>query len=498
MLAGSLLAGCGRPEARRLDVLLVTVDTLRADFVHSYGFAAETTPNLDALARRGVLFETAIAASTATVPSHASIMTSRYVREHSVGPWNGSTRLDGLPTLAESFRAAGYETAAFVSNVVLESRSGLDRGFDLYDDELPAAELNRALYFERGAADTAARALAWLARPRTAPFFLWVHLQDPHGPYTPPEPWKELVPEVPLRTSALLPVLRVNRGRGGLPSYQALPGVRTAARYAGLYAGEIAFTDHWIGELMGACERAAGAAGLVALVTADHGESLDEDGFFFQHGHSTSPEQARVPFVVAAPGLTPRRIQAAQGVVSHVDVAPTLLALAGLAPLDAPSGVSLAPVLRGEAPLPARTVISDVGHELAAWDARGYVTVKVIRPGGSLEPELDPAPAIRAQTIDWQRYERVEPDAGESGAAMPRWRRTGETPLPRDVADYVSRQVPAVLAQAMGEEDLERLRALGYLPPKLSAELPAELAPDLPPDPSPDERPAAPPAEPGS
>ncbi len=142
------------------DVLLVTVDTLRADFVHSYGFEAETTPNIDALAARGVLFETAIAASTATVPSHASIMTSRYVREHSVGPFNGATRLEGAATLAEAFRAAGYETAAFVSNVVLKARTGLDRGFDLYDDELPVGETNRGSYFERVAGDTVERAVA--------------------------------------------------------------------------------------------------------------------------------------------------------------------------------------------------------------------------------------------------------------------------------------------------------------------------------------------------
>jgi arylsulfatase len=418
-------------------VLLITVDTLRADFVHSYGFAAETTPNIDALAARGVLFETAVAASTATVPAHASIMTSRWVREHSVGPWNGATRLEGLSTLAEAFHAAGYETAAFVSNVVLKARTGLDRGFDHYDDDLPEGETNRGMYFERVAPETVARAGAWLearTETRTGPFFVWVHLQDPHGPYTPPEPWSRVVDEVRLRTAKELPILGVNRGRGGIPRYQELPGERRAARYAGLYAGEIALTDHSIGELLSVAETAA-SGGLVVALTADHGESLDEDGFFFQHGHATTPEQARVPLVVVAPGVPPRRVA---GVVGHVDLAPTLLELAGLDALDRQSGISLARVLREGEPLPARAIVSDIGHELSAYDSEGYWTVKLFE-GGS----------------DWQRYRR------EGGA----WRKVPEPKLPPEIRSYVESAVQTVPAHAMSDDDVARLRALGYLPP---------------------------------
>ncbi|MCP4906588.1 MAG: sulfatase-like hydrolase/transferase, partial [bacterium] len=142
-------------ERSRPDVLLITIDTLRADYVHAYGFPLEITPSIDALAERGVLFENAIAAATLTAPAHASIMTSRYVREHSIGSRNGDTRLDELSTLAESFSEAGYATAAFVSNAVLRRRIGLDRGFDTYDDELPSREQNRGNYFERIAEETA-------------------------------------------------------------------------------------------------------------------------------------------------------------------------------------------------------------------------------------------------------------------------------------------------------------------------------------------------------
>ncbi len=438
LLAAILQLGCSPRSGSHPDVLLITIDTLRADFVHSYGFSREITPNMDALAARGVLFETAIAASTATVPAHASIMTSRYVREHSVGSENGATRLTGVTTLAESLRSAGYDTAAFVSNVVLKTRTGLDQGFDVYDDLLPSSEANRGEYFERTADDTAGRALAWLAQPRDRPFFLWVHLQDPHGPYTPPGAWADAVDEVPLRTDRVLSVLPVNRGRGGIPSYQALVGIRRAPRYAALYAGEIAFTDHWVGELLAAVD---GDDAVIAL-TADHGESLDENGFFFQHGHTTTPEQALVPLIVVAPGIAPRRIE---GVTSHVDIAPTLLELAGLAKLEAASGISLVPALRGEAPLPDRVVLSDVGHELSAYDSRGYLTVKILGKG----------PLGQGRPLHPQRFERVEGG----------WRKSAASPLPPAIHGYLASAVTPVPAHAMSDEDVERLRALGYLPP---------------------------------
>jgi hypothetical protein len=244
---------------------------------------------------------------------------------------------------------------------------------------------------------------------------------------------------VRLRTAKELPILGVNRGRGGIPRYQELPGERRAARYAGLYAGEIALTDHSIGELLSVAETAA-SGGLVVALTADHGESLDEDGFFFQHGHATTPEQALVPLVIVAPGIAPGRVA---GVASHVDIAPTLLELAGLEALGASSGVSLVPALRGE-PLPGgRSVWSDIGHEVSAYDATGYLTVKVVRPD-----------------LDWQRYERVEsPDGSIS------WPKGPDSELPASVASYLSEAVEIVPAHAMSEADLERLRALGYLPP---------------------------------
>jgi arylsulfatase len=186
--AVSAVRSCG---GRPPNVLLITVDTLRADHLHCYGQSLPTSPNIDALAARSVVFERAIAASGYTGPAHSSIMTSKYPRRQSTAFSNGLLTLAGVETLADALRQSGYDTAAFVSNGVLAAGSGLNHGFDVYDDELPTVERNRFNVFERLAPQTAARALAWLERPRTKPFFLWVHFQDPHGPYTPPEAYRD-------------------------------------------------------------------------------------------------------------------------------------------------------------------------------------------------------------------------------------------------------------------------------------------------------------------
>jgi len=166
----------GTEAAKPRSVLLITIDTLRADHVRAYGSEVAQTPSIDALAARGVLFENVIAAASVTAPSHASILTSRFSREHTIGTVNGTTRLVGGETLAEHFSQAGYDTAAFVGNFVLRPEIGLDRGFALYDADLPSAEANRPTRFERRAEATTRRALDWLRAPREQPFFLWVQL----------------------------------------------------------------------------------------------------------------------------------------------------------------------------------------------------------------------------------------------------------------------------------------------------------------------------------
>lgn len=433
------------PAAPLRTVALITIDTLRADYVHAYGFPQATTPTLDALAARGVLFDRAIAAAASTIPSHASMMTGRYPRQQSTGARNGDTRLEGLPTVAERFSDAGWDTAAFVSNVVLQRRSGLDRGFQHYDERLPSSETSRVGY-ERIAGDTVDAALGWLGEHDGRNVFLWVHLQDPHGPYTPPAEWIERFEAPTLAFDPELEPAKNDRPRGAIPHYQFIEGVHRASEYARRYAAEIAYADAALGRLAAALSE---RGPLVLLVTSDHGESLGENDRFLQHGHSSTPELARVPMLLVAPGLSQER----RGeLVSHVDVAPTLLELAGLAPLPDPSGLALAVPERGVRDLPDRTVFCDAVGESSAYRLQSYVRISGF-----------------SDTSGARAIERI--DAGDTGALQVsatsqapdgQWRSKIDPQLTRELRRYLRAEVPVVPA-SLNAETLERLRQLGYL-----------------------------------
>jgi arylsulfatase A-like enzyme len=440
-----LLAGCGSgPESLR-SVVLVTIDTLRADYVHAYGFPQPTTPVLDGLAARGVVFDRAIAASSSTIPSHASMMTGHYPRQQSTGARNGDTRLEGQPTVAERFAAAGWRTGAFIGNVVLQRRSGLDRGFEHYDERLPQGETNRVT-FERIGSDAVDAAIAWLGEQDDQRVFLWVHLQDPHGPYTPPSEWLEGIeaPDVP--GDRELEVARVDRPRGAIPRYQYLEGLHRPSEYARRYAGEIAYADAALGRLLATLE-ARGP--LALLVTSDHGESLGENDHYLQHGHASTPELARIPMLLLAPGLPHER----RGeLVSHVDVAPTLLELAGLDPLPAPAGLALAASLRAERALPDRTVFCDAVGESSAYRLHSYVR---------LTGFADSTAARAVRRLDAGDAAGLRLSGTREGADG-RWVPGLDAGLLRELRAYLRDEVE-VRPASLDDATLERLRELGYL-----------------------------------
>jgi arylsulfatase len=430
----------------RASVLLLTIDTLRADHLGSYGHPEPISPEIDALARRGVVFERAVAASSRTAPSHASILTSRFVRDHAIGSVNGATRLEHEPTLATLLSARGYATAAFVSNTVLQRHTGLDRGFDLYDDQLTEREDNRGEIFERRAPDTAERALAWLAGAKP-PWLAWVHFNDPHGPYDAPAPHTRH-PQLsgfvrgPARDrpEKALPVLDEQSGRGGIPAYQVQGELRMPREYRARYAAEIRFTDAQVGRLLAGAERAAGSGGLIVLLTSDHGESLGEEGVYFAHGNGTAPDLAHVPFILVAPGLAPGR---ESGLVHHVDVLPTLLERLGLEPPPGSAGLALARARRD--PLPSRSLYTDVGHEVSAYRDDRFERLRV-----------DP---YRRESLTY----RWSVDAG--------WQPTGaDAALQRDLASYAERSAPLSRITMPDAAERQRLRALGYVPPPSPAE----------------------------
>ena len=288
------------------NLLVITLDTTRADRLGCYGRVDASTPALDALAARGARFAEAVTVAPETLPAHTSIFTGLWPPRHGVRI-NSESRLDArLPTLAELMQERGYQTAAFVSAFVLDARFGLDQGFDLYDDAVESAagsSFAAGVNERRGDATTDA-ALRWLRRRDPhRPFFAWVHYFDAHAPYAPPAPFAE--------------------------------------RFAGaLYEGEIAFVDTQVGRLLAGLDEARQRENTVVVVVGDHGESLGEHG---ERTHSVFLYRGvmRVPFIVSNPRLFPKPVTIDRAVVSVVDVLPTLAELLALRDPHRRDGASL-------------------------------------------------------------------------------------------------------------------------------------------------------------
>jgi len=349
LLLLTALAGCRGPApAQGANVVLITLDTVRADHIGTYGYADARTPEIDALADESAVFETAISVAPITLPTHTTLFTGEYPFRHGVRN-NGSFRLaEEAETLAERFRAAGYDTAAVVSAMVLDSKFGLDQGFRIYDDDLYAGEEQKLFMFKEVRAEvTIDKVLALLEGELREPFFLWVHLFDPHADYQPPPPYDVLFLEQP-------------------------------------YDGEIAYVDKQLGRLFDALRSGGRDSRTVTVLTADHGDSLGDHGEQ-THGIFIYRSTTHVPMMVRGPGIAPQRIE---GLVSQVDVAPTLTELAGLEPLGE-DGVSLVGTLARGKPVPSRpgVYIESLNprmhfgwHELRAIDAGDEKYIDAPRP----------------------------------------------------------------------------------------------------------------------
>lgn len=339
---------CGGPA--RPNVVLVVVDTLRADAVGAYG-GPLATPALDALAAEGVLFARAVAPAPETAPSHVTLFTGRAVQRHGVTR-NGLPLPEDVPVLAEAFRDAGYDTAAFASSFILDARFGWSRGFRVYDATFPkegeTLRHRRGFWsrfefegFDRRAAATSAAALGWLARARE-PFFLFVHYFDPHAPYAAEAEWVAQVPRAWARREARARAGALKRGYPRLPPGQLASILRE-------YQAEVLAVDAAVGTLLAALEaRGSGERTLVA-VTADHGEGLGQHGTL-DHAPNLYEEQLHVPLLLRLPGALPAgaRVETPVGLV---DLPPTLADLAGVAFEGPVDGRSLAGALRaGEEP----------------------------------------------------------------------------------------------------------------------------------------------------
>ncbi len=329
-LAALGLAGCRdhksaatadlRGAAGDCNLLLITLDTTRADRLGCYGRPQAATPALDGLAQAGVRFTQAFTQVPVTLPAHTVLLTGTYPPENGVRNNSRYALRTDLPTLAEIFRQHGYQTGAFIGSQILDRRYGLDRGFEVYEDRMPL--------YDRPANQVCDDALAWLSRVRDRPFFAWVHFYDPHTPYVPP-------PDFLRRTGEA-------------------------------YQGEIAFMDFHIGRLLDWLRSHDLSSKTLVIAVADHGESLGEHGFLW-HSLLLYDSIMRVPLIVSLPGRLPQAASR-DAVVGLVDILPTILDLMGWSIPAEVSGQSFLAALAGQATPPRQSYgETDYGYEDYGW-----------------------------------------------------------------------------------------------------------------------------------
>ena len=405
-----LLTACSRlaektaPASLAPDVVLITVDTLRADRV-----GGALTPAINAVGNRGARFRAARTTVPLTLPAHVSLMTGTIPPATGVR-LNGAHRFDGTrPTLATLFKESGSETAAFIGAFVLDRQFGLAGGFDLYDDRIartPGASLN--LEAQRPASAVADRSIAWIrgrhqaGGPSRRPYFVWAHFYDPHAPYTPPAD---------------------ARARAG----------------GDAYGGEVAYADAEIGRLLRAVSEASAGRPALIVILGDHGESLGEHGER-THGMLLYDGALRIPLVIAGPGVPAAEHRQP---VSIVDVAPTLLRLAGIAVPGGMQGRDLLAAPGG-------------GHEVYAETV--YPRTLGWSPLAALVD--DRWKIISAEGAGEELYD-LENDSAERDNASGRKPEVVQAAVTRLAAIKRAEAVPA--SAAVNAEAQERLRALGYI-----------------------------------
>lgn len=320
------------PSVTGPSILLICVDTVRADHVGLYGYHRATTPRIDAFFGKGRLYERTYATSPSTGPSVVSILTGLYPHRHGVRVL--CQRISpNVVTVVDHLRRAGYEAAAVISNAVLaDSASGLGSRFDYYDDDVNEQEPFRKEMFERSAARTTDAAIHWLTdrRQSTKPHFLWVHYMDPHGPYRPPA-------DKPADFSHEAPKW-IDPER--VPAYSREPDLCDGNEYVDRYDEEIAYTDREVGRLLDAYTESGLTDDALIIFTSDHGESMMEHEYWFRHERNTYEEMIRVPLVLRHSLLEPGQESIA---VSTADLAPTILELVGLNVPSGLDGMSLLP-----------------------------------------------------------------------------------------------------------------------------------------------------------
>lgn len=433
-------SACGAPETSQPNLLLIVVDTLRADHVSPYGYRADVTPRLSQLAEEGARVETAYSPTATTGPTHAGLFTGRFPR--SVGVLRNAVSLaDAHLTLAERLLAAGWGTAAIVSSFPLHRKFGFAQGFEAYDDAFDPkrATVKHASFeghdvpegFDRRADETTDHALTWLAKRKSAPgpFFLFVHYFDPHEPYAAPMNYQR--------------------------RFAAVQGATLREQAAALYDAEVAFADAEIGRLLDGLSAIGLADDTLVVLTADHGEGLFSHGHLFHDVHLYE-EAVRVPLFLRGAGIPAGHVIA--GPVSLLDLVPTLLEWLGVdASAETLPGASLVDALRGGAgPARERSVLLErrefTSERVGTIPVKGEKLAVRRGPWKYIEAAAEERFELYDLSKDPTERKNVRSEepivAQELAAELQAWR--AQTPR-------------AEAAGSVSPEDRKRLEALGYI-----------------------------------
>jgi len=319
------LGGCSKKASPdRPNVILITVDTLRPDHLGCYGYSRDTSPNIDMLARDAMLFENCYSHAPNTWASITSLLSG--FLPHETGVLLDRPVLPSLIMLQEILKQAGYTTIAVVSNYVLRRGRGYEQGFDEYDATMSRKERTRHVS-ERVANDTTEKAIDFLKRYRRHRMFLWVHYQDPHGPYTPPQPFAEMFPQNSTNDSRNLAFNETDSGYKGIPRYQKLGAHSNYAFYVSQYDAETKYMDEHFKRLIDTIKTLGLYDDAIIVFSSDHGEGMGEQEYFFAHGERLHASQIRVPLIIKhGDRFSGRRTDHVQ----HIDIVPTLLDMLGL------------------------------------------------------------------------------------------------------------------------------------------------------------------------
>jgi len=406
LLFASVIDSPSKKSGGDINVLLITIDTLRTDRMSCYSKDHLHTPNMDAFADRGVIFTRAFAHNTTTLPSHTNILLGLTPLYHGVRENTNFVVREEFLTLAEYLKSLGYTTGAFIGAYPLHSRFGLAQGFDIYDENYKAVKYIKFSAGERKAEAVITPALDWLEKQET-PWFLWIHCYDPHDPYEPPEPFKSRYSDSP-------------------------------------YDGEVAYVDHELGKVLAFLKEKNLFDKTLIVFTGDHGESLGQHGEM-THGYLAYNTTIWIPLIISAPGVKPRRVDQD---VCHIDIFPTVCDILGVKKSSSLQGISLLPGMKGKK-LPERTIYFE---SLYPYYSRGWAPLK-----GFIRQKTkfieSPIPELYDLEKDFDEHNNLA-DSQDLG----RYRRR----LDRVMKD-LSHPESLKARQRTDRESLNKLRSLGYI-----------------------------------